>query len=105
MARVSGQSSGVRISRRNTPSMRRVQSVNRVIAPRPVVRSAAAAMVGRARNKPSRVSHGSIPRVNIRIPHVDFNPGKAVGDFFSRVAPQDRLFKNISNRIDRATRR
>lgn len=103
MARVSGQSSGVRISRRNTPSMRRIQSVERVIAPRPVVRSAAAYAVSRARNKPSRVSHGSIPRVNIRIPHIDL--GRAVRDLVGNSAPQDRLFKEISNRIANPTRR
>jgi hypothetical protein len=39
------------------------------------------------------------PKISVRIPRVDFNPGKAVGDAFSHFAPQDVLFRKISDRL------
>lgn len=38
-------------------------------------------------------------KMNIRLPKVDINPGKAVRDAFGNTAPQDILFKNIGDRI------
>lgn len=45
----------------------------------------------------------SVPKINIQIPKID--PGKAIGDVFSHVAPQDMLFRVIGNRLRNPSRR
>lgn len=57
-------------------------------------------MALRAKGKPSRpVVGGKVPRINVQVPKLDFNPGKAIGDAFSHFAPQDVLFRKIGDRL------
>jgi hypothetical protein len=39
------------------------------------------------------------PKISVRIPRVDFNPSKAVGDAFTHFARQAGLFRKLSDRL------